>query len=134
MVGPTVARRSDVVQLAGLLDSPEVGQLVSDLAATRWTGRPGYPIRTLVGMTLAKSLYALPTWTRVVALVREYAALRTAIGCPDPSDVPSVDACYRFAAKLRKHKALLDACLDRVTAALHEQIPDHGRHDRDRRQ
>jgi hypothetical protein len=37
-----------------------------------------------------------------------------------------VHACYRFAAKLRAHKALLDACLDRVTAALHEQFPELG--------
>jgi len=35
-------------------------------------------------------------------------------------------ACYRFTAKLRKHKPLLDACLDRVTAALHEQLPEPG--------
>ena len=56
MVGQTVPPRSDAVQVAGLLDSPEVAQLVTELAATRWTGRPGYPIRAMVGMALAKSL------------------------------------------------------------------------------
>jgi hypothetical protein len=86
----------------------------------------GYPIRTMVGMALAKSLYTLPTWTRTVAPVSEHAALRAAIGCPDPASVPSVHACYRFAAKLRAFKPLLDACLDRVTASLHEQLPDLG--------
>jgi hypothetical protein len=40
--------------------------------------------------------------------------------------VPSVHACYRFTAKLRAFKPLLDACLDRVTAALHEQLPNLG--------
>ena len=45
MVGQTVPPRSDAVQLAGLLDTREIGQLVSELEATRWTGRPGYPIR-----------------------------------------------------------------------------------------
>jgi hypothetical protein len=126
VVGQTVPPRSDAVQIAGLLDSPEITQLVAELQATRWTGRPGYPIRTMVGMALAKSLYTLPTWTRTVALVAEHAALRTALGCPDPADVPSVHACYRFTAKLRRFKPLLDACLDRVTAALHEQLPDLG--------
>jgi hypothetical protein len=126
VVGSTVARRPDAVQVAALLDSPEIAQLVGELAATRWTGRPGYPIRTMVGMALTKSLYTLPTWTRTVALVAEHAALRDALGCPDPADVPSVHACYRFAAKLRAHKPLLDACLDRVTASLHEQMPDLG--------
>src|ERR687888_1525147 len=99
MVGSTVPPRSDAVQLAALLDSPEIAQLVTELAATRWTGRPGYPIRTMVGMALAKSLYTLPTWTRTVALVSEHAALRSAIGCTDPASVPSVHACYRFAAR-----------------------------------
>lgn len=126
MVRKTVPPRSDAVQLAALLDSPEIAQLVSELAATRWTGRPGYPIRSMVGMALAKSLYALPTWTRTVALVSEHAALRDTLGCPDVADVPSVHACYRFAVKLRAFKPLLDACLDRVTAALHEQMPELG--------
>jgi len=126
MAVPTVARRSDAVQIAALLGSPEIAQLVTELAATRWTGRPGYPLPAMVGMALAKSLHTLPTWTRTVGLVREHAALRAAIGCPDPSDVPSVHACDRFTAKLRKHKPLLDACVDRVTAALHEQLPELG--------
>ena len=126
MVGPKVPPRSDAVQLAALLDSPEIDQLVAELTATRWTGRPGYLIRSMVGMALAKSLYTLPTWTRTVALVSEHTTLRTAIGCPDVADVPSVHACYRFTAKLRAFKPLLDACLDRVTAALHEQMPDLG--------
>jgi hypothetical protein len=126
VVGSKVSPRSDAVQIAALLDSPEIAQLVTELVATRWTGRPGYPIRMMVGMALAKSIYKLPTWTRTVALVSEHAALRAALGCPDESDVPSVHACYRFTAKLRKFKPLLDACLDRVTAALHEQIPDLG--------
>jgi hypothetical protein len=126
VVGQTVPPHSDAVQIAGLLDSLEIAELVAELAATRWTGRPGYPIRTMIGMALAKSLYTLPTWTRTVALVREHAALRAAIGCPDPASVPSVHACYRFTAKLRKFKPLLDACVDRVTAALHEQLPELG--------
>lgn len=79
----------------------------------------------MVGMALAKSLYALPTWTRTVDLFAEHAALRAALGCSDPDSVPSVHACYRFTAKLRKFMPLLDACVD-LTAALHEQLPELG--------
>jgi hypothetical protein len=32
-----------------------------ELKTTRWTGRPGYPLRSTVGMALAKSVYAVPT-------------------------------------------------------------------------
>jgi hypothetical protein len=126
MVGQTVPPCSDADQIAALLASPEISQLVTELTATRWTGRPGYPIHAMVGMALTKSVYTLPTWTRTVALVSEHAALRAAIGCPDLADVPSIHACYRFTAKLRAFKPLLDACLDRMTAALHEQIPELG--------
>ncbi len=126
MVRQTVPPRSDAVQVAGLLNSPEITQLVAELEATRWTGRPGYPVSAMVGMALTKNVYTLPTWTRTVALVREHAALRMALGCPDVASVPSVHACYRFTRKLRKFKPLLDACLDRVIAALHEQIPELG--------
>jgi hypothetical protein len=122
MAVPTVPPRSDAVQISALLDSPEIDQLVTELAATRWTGRPGYPIRMMVGIALAKSVYTLPTWTRTVALVGEHAA----IGCPDVASVPSIHACYRFTAKLRRFKPLLDACLDRVVTALHKQMPDLG--------
>ena len=61
------------------LSSPSLRVLVSKLEATRWTGRPGYPIKSMVGMALAKSIYAVPTWTRLVALVAEQASLRAAV-------------------------------------------------------
>jgi hypothetical protein len=80
MAGPKVPPEgvgsADV--LRNLLDSSEIAQLVDELVATRWTGRPGYPLRAMVGMALAKSMYAVPTWTRTVALVREHSGLQAA--------------------------------------------------------
>lgn len=72
-------------------------------------------------MALAKSLYSLPTWTRTVRLVAEHAALRKAIG-----GAPSVDACYRFTAKLRQHKGALDTCIAAVLASLRQELPGLG--------
>lgn len=110
-------------ELAGLLDSPEIARLTADLEATRWTGRPGYPIRSMIGMALAKSIYAISTWTRTVALVREHPGLIAALGS---GECPSVYACYRFAAKLREHKHLLDACIGAVLVRLHDANPELG--------
>ncbi len=78
----------------------------------------------MVGMALAKSLYAIPTWTRTVRLVREHAALEAALGCAD--GVPSEWACYRFTRKLREHPDALARCLDGVTAGLHARLPKMG--------
>jgi transposase, IS5 family len=119
-----VARRSVVEDLSRILDSPEIACLVDELQATRWTGRPGYPLRAMIGMALAKSLYALPTWTRVVALVAEHTALATVIA-PD-GDVPSIYACYRFTAKLREHASMLEDCITSVVGALKAHNPALG--------
>jgi transposase len=75
----------------------------------------------MVGMALAKSMYAIPTWTRTVALVREHAALAAVIA-PE-GDIPSVYSCYRFMAKLREHKHLLDECIAGVVGALKKADP-----------
>jgi IS5 family transposase len=121
MTKPKVARRPVAEDLSCILASPEVSRLIAALQETRWTGRPGYPLRSMVGMALAKSLYALPTWTRTVALVREHTALALVIA-PD-GEVPSVYACYRFTAKLREHAAVLERCISGVIAALKRANP-----------
>ncbi|MGI9097565.1 MAG: hypothetical protein ACR2H2_03575 [Solirubrobacteraceae bacterium] len=124
MVGETVAPSSAAADLAGLLASPEITRLVADLEATRWTGRPGYPVRAMIGMALAKSMYVLPTWTRTVRLVREHEALATAVA--GDGIVPSEWACYRFTRKLRANGDLLDGCIARVLAALKVKTPAMG--------
>jgi IS5 family transposase len=75
----------------------------------------------MIGMALAKSLYALPTWTRTVALAQEHPALAAVIA-PD-GDVPSVYACYRFTAKLRDHAPILERCIADVVRALKKGNP-----------
>jgi hypothetical protein len=110
--------------LEGLLDSPEIGRLIEELEATRWTGRPGYPIRTMVGLALAKSLYALPTWTKVTALVAEHWKLQRVLGCE--GNPPSVYAAYRFAEKLRRHSDKLERCIDSVVEGLKAKLPTYG--------
>jgi hypothetical protein len=110
-----------VAKLTAILDSPEIQRLIEDLEATRWTGRPSYPIRALVGVALAKSLYAILTWSRTVDLLHEHEALQRVLGA-----VPSVYAVYRFTVKLRVHKALLDACIGRVFPGSPRRNPGMG--------
>src|SRR5438045_2314172 len=121
MASTKVPPARDAAQIGALLDSPEIAGLITQLEQTRWTGRPGYPIRAMVGLALVKSLYTLPTWTRTVALVFDHAALRDALGA-----VPSVDAAYRFTVKLRKHGDMLSACINKVIAALRDAKPEMG--------
>jgi hypothetical protein len=104
MASPNVAGKAASAVLAGLLDSPEIGRLIEELSATRWTGRPGYPVRTMVGLALAKSLYAIPTWTKTIALVGEHWKLQRVLGCEGKP--PSVYAAYAYAETLRVNAEL----------------------------
>lgn len=111
----------DARAVSTLLDTPEIARLIIELEATRWTGRPGYPIRAMVGMALTKAVYALPTWTRTVRLVAEHDALAAVLGAR-----PSLDACYRFTRKLRAFDDLLQRCIAAVLARVAETRPDYG--------
>jgi Transposase DDE domain/Transposase domain (DUF772) len=109
--------------LTGLiLDMPEIQAMTKELEDLRWTGRRGYSTRSLVGACLIKHLYRIPEWTRTAALIAEHPALQEILG-----DTPSVYALYRFAGKLRRHRPLLEQCLDRLAASLRAQYPDYGR-------
>jgi len=122
MANSKVPPGSDAEHVAALLDLPSVVALIRALEDTRWTGRPGYPIRSMVGLLLAKSVYALPTWSRTLRLVAEHDALRTVLGGVVPSD----DATYRFTAKLREHRHLLDAALDATVRSVKAAVPGYG--------
>lgn len=122
MAGHTVPRQSASAALSSLLDSVEIGNLVAQLDALQWTGRKGYGSRTLVAACLVKALYALPTWTKVAALIAEHTPLRDVCG-----GAPSQWALYRFTVKLRANAPLLADCLDHVAASLASELPEYGR-------
>jgi IS5 family transposase len=126
MAALKVSRCSDVDRLAAVLDLPAVQGLIAELQETRWTGRPGYPIRSMVGLMITKSLFALPTWTRTVRLVQDHEALREILDCLHDENMPSIDAVYRFSKKLLAHSNTLDACIAQVLASLQEAHPRMG--------
>jgi hypothetical protein len=121
LAGSKVTRRSVASEIATILDSPEVAALVAELDALRWVGRKGYGARTMLGACLVKTLYAIPTWTRVADLIAEHPGLEAALG-----GAPSHWACYRFARKLRTERERISVCLDALAASLREHYPDMG--------
>jgi hypothetical protein len=123
MASGKVARRTVVADVAALLDSPELAELIGELDRSGDPrGRKGYGARALLGASLVKSLYALPTWTFVAALIAEHPGLQDAIG-----GCPSVWAMYRFGSKIRANRPAICACLYAFAASLRAQHPDYGR-------
>src|SRR2546421_11417901 len=118
-----VARRTAVLDVAALLDSPEVEALIAAIEAVGdKRGRKGFGTRALVGSCLVKSLFALPTWTWVAALIAEHPGLQERLGAS-----PSVWAMYRFGNKLQANRPVLIAALDAFAASLRAEHPDFGR-------
>jgi hypothetical protein len=113
--------------VATILHSVEISDLIDQLEHLRWTGRPGYGTRRMMGVILTKYVYSLPTWTRTLALIREHAGLRAAIGCVDDADVPSIDAVYRFTKKLRSCEGQVQECTDAILTALRSKNPEIGK-------
>jgi hypothetical protein len=116
---------SAVAELASLLDSPQIKVFISDLDDSRWTGRPGYPIRSMIGIALAKTIYSISTWTKIVSLIKEHESLSKVIA-PD-GEVPSVYACYRFTKKLIEYDHLLEKCIAGAIYSLREKDPEFGK-------
>jgi IS5 family transposase len=116
---------STLSELVALLDSPQLQVLIADLEETRWTGRPGYPIRSMIGIALAKTLYSISTWTKIVSLVNEHEALSKVIS-PD-GNIPSVSSCYRFSKKLIEYDYLLEKYTKNVLASLQNKNPEFGK-------
>jgi hypothetical protein len=94
-------------------ESPPPGTLVPRIKASV---KPGLP--------------QIPPWTRTTLLVPEHAALQTAPGCE--GGCPFEWACYRFAAKVRSYKRLLDSCIVAMSPGAVRQIR-HGKEPRHRR-
>ena len=100
---------------------PRSAQLIADLDETRWTGRPGYPVRDHGRRGAGQGRLRLPTWTRTARLIAEHAALREAIGgAPVALGVLPV---RREAARARRHA---DRLHRQVLAALREAHPEMG--------
>jgi hypothetical protein len=116
---------SALSELVALLDSPSIKVLIADLDETRWTGRPGYPIRSMIGMALAKTIYSISTWTKIVSLVNEHEALSKVIS-PN-GDIPSVFACYRFTKKLKDNDHLLEKSIKNTISSLNKKNPEFGK-------
>jgi len=103
---------------------PEFGALIAELEATRWTGRPGYGVKTLLGACLVKHVFAVPTWTRVAALIGEHWRLQRVLGCE--GDPPSHWSLYRFVRKLRDNGESVERCIDSVVEGLKAKLPTYG--------
>lgn len=99
------------VRVGELLETPEIARLITELEATRKTGRPGAPIRTMVGLYLVKGLCDFKKWTGLLDAVAEHHDMRAVLAVDGA--MPSEWACYRFGDKVREQQGVLDDVFER---------------------
>ena len=105
-------------------DSELIAALRSPPAKNGRTGRPSYPVRALWRAKLSKDLLNIPYAVELVERLHGSREFREVCGFED--GVPSESTFSRFFKRLEQHQAVLSDCLDRLTDALREHIPDLG--------
>lgn len=101
--------------------------LIGTVERAHVCGRRGYGPHKLLAIWLIKVLYVLPTWTSALQIAGDNPSLIKACSCSRRDELPSIDAVYRFLAKLRAHADWIEACVRDVQAATRELAPDYGK-------
>jgi hypothetical protein len=80
LAAQNLAARSPLDLLRSVLDLPEIQTLIREIEDARIVGRKGYGPRALLGACIGKTLYVLPTWTRIARLIEEHPELQKVLG------------------------------------------------------
>lgn len=113
-------------ELERILEALEDDELIDALEATRWTGRPGYPIPVMWHTLVASFYLGIIHDTDLVRALRSNPLLASACGIARPEDVPSKFAYCRFRKKLIAFNDLVAKVLTRCVEELRENLPEFG--------
>ena len=110
----------ELVQIFDALDDDE---LIERLQATRWTGRPGYPVRVMWHVMVASFYLNVIHDTDMIRALRSNPLLAHACGIDGTEGIPSKYAICRFRKKLMAFNDLIATVLSRCVESLRERIP-----------
>jgi len=99
--------------------------LVAALEQTRWTGRPGYPIKVMWRTIIASYVFDIPTIEELRRRLEE-PFLAILCGIYSDKEIPSRFAYYRFIGKLIAHRDLIEKCMAKTIEMLRQLLPGFG--------
>lgn len=91
----------------------------------RYTGRPGYPLRSFWRAYIARCVLNLRDTNDLIRRLQDDPGLRAVCGFGD--QLPHRTTFNRFIRRLADHNDLIVACLTRVSDWVKEWLPDFGR-------
>ena len=113
-------------ELSAVLTNLNDEELLEALESTRWTGRPGYPIKVMWHTWIASYVRQIPTIQELIRTLRRDPLLALSCGINSDSEIPTRFAYYRFRDKLIAHKDLVEKCMAKTVEALERQLPGFG--------
>ena len=113
-------------ELERILDALNDDELIEALEATRWTGRPGYPVRVMWHTIVASFYLGIVHDTDLVRALWSNPLLASACGIDNADDVPSKFAYCRFRKKLTGFNELVGDILTACVDVLKESLPGFG--------
>jgi IS5 family transposase len=122
----TRAKPRPFAELQAVFEALPDNELLEALQATRWTGRPGYPIRAMWRSLVASFFLGIVHDTDLIRALQSNPLLAEACGIDWPDDVPSKFAYCRFRKKLVGFSDLVASLLTECVSRLREALPNFG--------
>ncbi len=113
-------------ELSAVLTNLNDSELLEALENTRWTGRPGYPIKVMWHTWIASYVRQIPTIQELIRTLRRDPLLALSCGIRSDHEIPTRFAYYRFRDKLIAHKDLVEQCMAKTVEALQRQLLGFG--------
>ena len=113
-------------ELERILEALDDTELIDALEATRWTGRPGYPVRVMWHTMVASFYLGIVHDTDLVRALWSNPLLASACGIDSADGVPSKFAYCRFRKKLTGFNELVADILTACVDVLKESLPGFG--------
>ncbi len=113
-------------ELRAIFDNLPDRKLLEALEKTRWTGRPGYPIKVMWHTLVASFYLGLVHDTDLVRTLHANPLLAVTCGINSPDGIPSKFAYCRFRKKLVAFNDLVASVLAQCVEALRNALPGFG--------
>ena len=113
-------------ELKGIFENLHDKELLEALERTRWTGRPGYPIKVMWRTTIASYVLDIPTIQELIRTLHRNPFLAIQCGILSYPEIPTRFAYYRFIKKLVTHKAVIEKCMAKTVEAIKDKLPELG--------
>jgi len=115
-----------IAELKTLFEALPDEQLIEALQATRWTGRPGYPVRIMWRSLVASFYLGIVHDTDLIRALHANPLLAAACGIKQRQGVPSKYAYCRFRRKLVTFNDLVGKILSQCVDKLRDALPGFG--------